>query len=368
MTAVSDALAEARSLFRPADGLAYFDAATYGLPPLPTVDALEAAARAWQSGTADWIEEWDRPSDQCAVDFATLIGADALEIASIPAASVAVGTVADRLGPGEEVVVPADEFTSTMYPLLVVGESGVIVNEVAFDSLAESIGPATSLVAFSLVQMQTGRVADLAGILDAAERYGTRVLVDATQAVPFVEIADSIERIDYLTCSAYKHLLSPRGVAFMYVRRDRWPELRPILSNWRAADEPFGRYFGGPLHLAEDARRFNISRAWFPWIAAVESLRLLVSWREAGLFDSVLGMAERLAGELGQPWHGSSLVSPPISDAEAVGQALQEAEIKASVRGTAVRLSPHVYTTETEIDRAVAALAPFVVRSEAAVA
>lgn len=361
---MTDTLAAARSLFRPADGLAYLDTATYGLPPLPTVAALEAATRAWQAGTANWIDDWDRPGDQCRVDFATLIGAEAAEIASIPATSVGVGIVADRLGPGDEVIVPADEFTSTMYPLLVAGEAGANVREVAFERLAESVGPETRLIAFSLVQMQTGLMADLEGILDAAERHGARVFVDATQAVPFVEVSAAIDRIDYLACSAYKHLLSPRGVAFMYVRRDRWPELRPILSNWRAADDPFGRYFGGPLALADDARRFDISRAWFPWIAAVESLRLLVTWREQGLFDGVCALAERLAHELGQPWHGSTLVSPPIADAETVGRALLEAGIKASVRGTAVRLSPHIYTTEADVDRAIAALAPHVVTAE----
>lgn len=362
---MNDALAQARSLFRPAEGLAYFDTATYGLPPLPTVAALEAATEAWQAGTANWIEDWDRPSGQGRVDFAALIGADAAEIASISATSVGVGTIAEQLGQGDEVVVPADEFTSTMYPLLVAGEAGAVVREVAFERLAESVGPATNLVAFSLVQMQTGHMADLDGILDAAERHGARVLVDATQAIPFVEVAGAIDRIDYLTCSAYKHLLSPRGVAFMYVRRDRWDDLRPILSNWRAADDPFGRYFGGPLALADDARRFDISRAWFPWVGAVESLRLLAMWREQGLFEVVRGMSERLANELGQPWHGSSLVSPPIADAETVGAALREAGIKASVRGTAVRLAPHVYTTDADIDRAVAALAPHVTRSEA---
>ena len=46
-------------LFRPTDGLAYLDTATYGLPPRPTVDALSDALSGWQGGTADWIEDWD---------------------------------------------------------------------------------------------------------------------------------------------------------------------------------------------------------------------------------------------------------------------------------------------------------------------
>ena len=81
---------------------------------------------------------------------------------------------------------PADEFTSSLFPLLVAKERGAVVREVAFDDLAASIVPATTLVAFSLVQMQTGKVADLEAITAAAGRHGARVMIDATQAIPFV--------------------------------------------------------------------------------------------------------------------------------------------------------------------------------------
>jgi selenocysteine lyase/cysteine desulfurase len=65
--------------------------------------------------------------------------------------------------------------------------------------------------------MQTGRLAALDAILDRAAAVGARVLVDATQAVPFVPLARVVDRIDYLVVAAYKHLLCPRGVAFLAV-------------------------------------------------------------------------------------------------------------------------------------------------------
>jgi len=55
----SDRLAEVRALFDPARGSIYLDSATYGLPPRPTVEALHQALDAWQSGTADWVHDWD---------------------------------------------------------------------------------------------------------------------------------------------------------------------------------------------------------------------------------------------------------------------------------------------------------------------
>lgn len=353
------ALAPIRAEFQPADGITYLDTATYGLPPRATVEALQRAILAWQAGTGDWVSEWDEPTDQAPRDFATLIGAPADTIATIPAASVGTGLVAGTLGAGDEVVVPADEFTSTLFPLLVAKERGAVIREVPFEAVAASIDAATRLVAVSLVQMQTGRVADLAPILDAAERHGARVVVDATQGVPFVALEPFIDRIDYLVCAGYKHLLSPRGTAYLYVRRDRWDTLEPRNANWRAADLPYGRYFGGPLTLAPDARRFDVSRAWFPWVGATTSLALLAQWKAAGAFEGVLDLARGLADRLGVPWYGGSLVCAPLGDGEAARVALAEAGVRASVRGTAIRFAVHVYNTEADLDRAAEAIAAF---------
>ena len=352
-------LSAIRAQFRPGPGITYLDSATYGLPPQATVGALQQATLAWQAGTADWIADWDEPSDDAPRAFASLIGAPADTIATIPAASVGTGLVAGALGPGDEVVVPVDEFTSTLFPLLVAKERGAVIREVAFSDIASSIGASTRLVAVSLVQMQTGRVADMAGILDATDRHGAQVLVDATQGVPFVALEPFIERIDYLVCSGYKHLLSPRGTAYLYVRRDRWDSLEARNANWRAADLPFGRYFGGPLTLAPDARRFDVSRAWFPWVGATTSLRLLAEWKGEGVFESVRELAGSLAARLGVPWYGSSLVCAPLVDGEAARSALAAAGIRASVRGTAIRFAVHVYNTEADLDRVAEVVAPF---------
>jgi len=355
----TDPLAAIRTHFRPAEGVTYLDTATYGLPPLATVEALETALRAWQAGTGDWINDWDEPTNGAPRDFATLIGAPSDTIATIPAASVGTGLVAGTLGAGDEVVTPEDEFTSMLFPLLVAKERGAVVREVAFDAVAASIGPATRLVAVSLVQMQTGRVADIEAIVDAAERHGARVVVDGTQGIPFVPLEAVIDRIDYLVCAGYKHLLSPRGTAYFYVRRDHWDSLEPRNANWRAADDPYGRYFGGPLTLAPDARRFDVSRGWFPWVGATASLALLASWKRAGAFEAVRSLAEGLASRLGVPWYGSSLVCAPVEDGEAARAGLAAAGVRASVRGTAIRFAVHVYTTEADLERAANAIAPY---------
>jgi selenocysteine lyase/cysteine desulfurase len=257
--------------------------------------------------------------------------------------------------------VPDDEFTSLLYPLLVAArQCGATVHQVPFDRLADSVTPQTTLVAFSLVQSQSGRTADLAAIVEAAHRVAARTLVDATHAVPFVPIANELARIDYVVCAAYKHLLSPRGVAFLYVAPQHWAEVPPILANWRSASDPYGHYYGGPLDVAPTAARFDVSLAWFSWAGAAVSLHLLTEWRKSGILDGVVALARRLAHELALPEPVGSVVSVPVQEAEAVRAKLAEAGVKAAVRAGSVRLSPHVYNTADQVDRAAAALARFV--------
>lgn len=355
----SPTTAPVRALFRPAPDLAYLDAASYGLPPEPTFEAMERALRDWQSGTGRWLDDWDKPAEAARADFASLIGATAADIALIPTVSVGMGLVAGSLVAGDVVVVPSDEHVSDLFPLLVAEERGVTVRQVPFEEVATSIAPDVTLVAFSLVQMQTGRVADLAAICDRATAVGARVFVDATHATPFVDTSAHIARIDYLVCAGYKHLLGSRGSSFLYVRSDRLDGITPTHANWRGAADPWGTFFGGPLTLAADAARFNVSLAWLPWVGTTASLRLVSGWHRDGTLEAARSLADRLADAVGLTATGSSLVCVPISDAGPVRAALEAAGVKASVRGTAIRFSVHVWNTIEDIERAADAIRPF---------
>jgi len=348
-----------RSLFDPAPGTVYLDAATYGLPPRPAVEAMERALEGWRSGTARWVDDWDRPAEAARGDFASLIGATAADIALIPTASIGIGLVANSLEPGDVVVVPEDEHASGLFPLLVAERRGVTVRQVRFRGVIDAIEAGTTLVATSLVQMQTGRVADLAAICSRARAVGARVLLDATHAIPFVPVADHIGGVDFLVCHAYKHLLGGRGTAFLYVNPERLDDLTPTHANWRGAADPWGTFFGGPLSLADDASRFNASLAWLPWVGTVESLRLIAQWQRAGTLARSVALAGNFAEAIGLQATGSSLVCAPVVDATAARAALEAAGIRAAIRGDAIRFSTHVWNDESDIKRAVDVIRPF---------
>jgi selenocysteine lyase/cysteine desulfurase len=354
-----DRLADVRRHFDPAPGTIYLDTATYGLPPRETVDVMHRAVDEWQSGTADWVRAWDMAGEDARTSFARLIGVGPDTVALEPAVSVGVGLVAATLTAADQVVVPEDEFPSVINPLLVAAErTGAQVRGVPFDQLADSINPSTTLVAFSLVQAQSGRTAELKRIVQAAKRADARTLVDATHALPFVPLTDGI---DFLVCAAYKHLLCPRGVAFLYVAPRHQETLLPLLANWRTGSDPYAHHYGTRLELAPTAARFDVSLAWFSWAGAAQSLRLLTEWQQQGLLAEVPPLAQRLAAHLELPdMPRGTVVSVPVKDAEVVRSELADAGIKAAVRAGNVRLAPHVYTTADQIDRAAEALAPFV--------
>jgi selenocysteine lyase/cysteine desulfurase len=345
-----------RALFQPDPGLTYLDTATYGLPPEPTMRALREALETWQAGTASWVE-WDRQSERARVAFARIIGVAPSRVALQTAVAVGVGMVASALEPGDRVVVPAAEFRSVLYPLLVARERGVHIVEVDdLDQLIDAITPGTKLVALSLVQMQTGRVLPIREIVSRAEAVGAQVLLDATHGVPFVPLGDVIDRLDYVLVHAYKHLLCPRGVSFMVLREDHIGPLPATSSSWRSSDAPYTTFFGGPLQLADGAGQYDASLPWHPWIGAAESLELLAEWKAAGALEEPVRLARHLANRLGIEWGGGTLVCPPVADPEPVRAALAEHRIKAAFRGTAIRFSTHVYNDEGDVERAATAI------------
>ena len=191
------------------------------------------------------------------------------------------------------------------------------------------------------------------------------MLLDSYQALGSLPIDVQQLGVDFLVGGTLKYLLSSAGLAFLYVREDTWDTLEPLNANWRAADSPFERYFGGPLSLAPGAHQFESSLAWIPWFGAIQSLRLLASWKAAGVLGGVLELARDLADRIGVPFPGSSLVSAPIGDAEAAREALRAVGVKAALRGTGIRFACHVYNTPDHVRIAAQTPAGIVVEARA---
>ena len=188
-----------------------------------------------------------------------------------------------------------EDFTSVLFPFLAHADRGVRVQTVPLDRLVEAIGPGVDLVAVSAVQSADGRIVPggLDGLASAAAGHGCLTYVDATQAVGWLPF--DADRFDFVSCAAYKWLLSPRGTAFGVVRPERLAMLRPLYAGWYAGDDPWTSIYGPPLRLARDARRLDISPAWLSWAGTVPALDLLDEVGIATIHRHDLGARERAA-------------------------------------------------------------------------
>lgn len=338
----------ARTLFRPDPG--WLNTASYGLPPTPAWDALQAALDEWRHGRVSW-EGWGESTARARAAFARLVGVAESDVSTGAQVSQLVGQIAASVPAGATVLAPAEEFTSNLFPWLAQQHRGVTVRTVPARELAAAVDGSTDVVAFSLVQSATGDVADASSVAAAAGAAGAITVVDATQACGWLPV--DAAAFDAVVAGAYKWLLSPRGTAFMVTTPELRERIVPSQSGWWAGDDPHTSYYGPPLRLAEDARRLDLSPAWFSWVGTAPALELLAAVGVASVNAWDVGLANRFRAGLGLPPGDSAIVSVDVPDAAA---RLAAAGIRAAVRDGRLRASFHLYTTTDDVDRAIDAL------------
>ena len=268
----------------------YLNTATYGLPPDPAWDAMQAALDEWRHGKGDWIE-WDHSTARSRRLFAQLVGVDESWVCISSTVAALAGLVAPSLPEGSNLIAVENEFTSALWPWMVHEDRGVRVRTVPLSGLLDAIDASTTLVAVSAVQSATGEVADLDALVLRAAEVGARTFIDATQACGWLPFDAS--RFDYVACTAYKWLMSPRGTAFMSVRPEHLGAIRPLAANWYAADEVHESYYGPPLRLAASARRLDVSPAWLNWVATATTLEVILDIGVENIYRHNLALAGR---------------------------------------------------------------------------
>ncbi|WP_199509603.1 aminotransferase class V-fold PLP-dependent enzyme [Nucisporomicrobium flavum] len=338
---------DAQQLWSPEPG--WLNTASYGLPPQPAWDALQAALADWRVGAVSW-EGWGEATTAARAAFARLTGVTPADVAVGAQVSQLIAPVAAAVADGSRVVVPDIEFTSNVFPWIAQGDR-LRVTPVPTGRLAETVADGCDVVAFSLVQSATGEVADYAGIVGAARAAGAMVVVDATQACGWLPFDAGLA--DVVVVGGYKWLMGPRGTAYAYLSPRVRDGIRPIAAGWYAAEDVHGSYYGGPMRLAPDARRFDISPAWFSWVGSAAALDVIERIGVPAIHDHDVALANRFLEGLGRPPADSAIVTVDVPDAQAK---LAAAGVRAAVRAGRVRASFHVYSTEVDVDLALKAL------------
>ena len=329
----------------------YLNTASYGLPPAPAWEELQAALADWHGGRTSW-EHWGASVERARASWGRLVGVGPDRVAIGATVAGLVAFVAASVPEGTRVLAPDVEFASLLFPFLAQAARGVTLRTVPPGELAGAIDDATDLVAFSAVQMSTGEVADVEAILAATERHGAMTVCDATQACGWLPL--DATRFDVFVVGAYKWLMSPRGTAFMAVRPERLDAILPAAANWFAGEDVHASYFGPPLRLAATTRRLDTSPAWFSWVGTAPALEVLEAIGIESVHSHDLGLANAFRAGLGFQAGDSAIVSLDLPGAQ---ERLAGAGIMAAMRGGRLRTSWHLHNTEADVERALEVLA-----------
>jgi cysteine desulfurase/selenocysteine lyase len=357
---------------------AYCDHASVGPLPRPTRDALAEIFDAQMLLGKNGLRPVEARRDAIRAQVASAINAEAGEIAFMRSTSDGALLAATSLDwrEGDEIVLADDEFGANAYPWLNLRDRGVrcvlvrAPGERMTPQLLERLASKrTRLVAVSYVGFMDGYRNDLAGIGRWCRDRGVLFAVDAMQGFGHLPLDVRACNADLAYFGGAKWLLSPQGVSVVYVRRELIERLRPALSSWRSVVDPMSFLdYEQPLH--PDAQRFEGGTGNYPGIVALGvSLGLLTAAGLANIERHVFALTDRLIA--GARRAGIAIVSDPRPevrsgivvldgggrDVEALTTRFDGARVGVTVRSIGVRVSPHGYNSESDIDRVLDVLA-----------
>jgi selenocysteine lyase/cysteine desulfurase len=359
----------------------FLNHASTGPLPQRAVDALQEA-------TALRAEPWRFTQDmqfgslaKARAGCARLIGADPREIALMVNTSYGLNLAARALPfeAGDIVITSDREYPSNVYPWMELEAArgvkleripcaGVLPDEEAI--LAALDRPRVRGVVLSWVSFATGYRIDVERIGKACRERGIWFILDAIQGVGAAPLDVRSVNVDIVACGGQKWLLSPWGTGFVWLRPDLVQSLHPVDVSWMATQcsDDFTRLTDYDFTYRDDARRFEvITLPYQDFVGLNSSLDLFL---EVGL-PEVYARIERLTGQIVEWALGRSdvrLVTPPDRerragivavaprDPAAASDRLTDAGVIHSLREGAIRLSPHFYNAEDEIDNALALL------------
>ena len=363
-----------RQLFDVPDEVCYLNCA-YMSPQLRTVreageKALALKSHPWRVTPADFFEESERARRL----FARIIGGGAEAVAIIPSVSygMAAATTNLRVKNDQNVVVLAEQFPSNVYPWRELAKRrGAELVTVPRPSdhdwtaaLLDRINENTAIVAAPNCHWTDGSLVDLVRVGERTREVGAALVVDATQSLGAHPLDVSRVRPDFLVTAGYKWLLGPYSMGFMYVdeaRRDG----TPIEQNWivREGSEDFARLVDYRDGYASGARRYDVGeRSNFVLLPmANAAMQQVLDWGVENISETVGQLTDQIeqraaeynvgtipAGRRGRHMTGLHLGPDAPEDLAA---RLAEENVFVSVRGDSVRVSPHLYNTETDVDR-----------------
>ena len=356
---------------------AYFDHAAVAPLSGPAQQALvEWAEDATVNGDA-FYPPWMDQVEQTRAQAARLIGARVEEIALVQNTSAGVNLVAEGYPwqPGDNVVIPDNEFPANQYPWMHLATRGVetrrvptVGGRVPIEQLAEACDRRTRIVACSWVAFSSGWRQDLDRLAEMVHQKGALLFLDAIQGLGVFPLDVGRTPVDFLAADGHKWLLGPEGAGVFFLRREHLDRLRPIGIGWNSVvgNHDFSRI---DLMLRDTAARYeggsgNVAGAYM--LGA--SLELLGRFGPEAISRRVLEITDLACRRLTDVGaviesdrsapHASGIVvfQVPGQDPQALRRKCLERDVVLSCRGGRLRISPHAYNDPSDVERLVEAL------------
>lgn len=325
-------------------------------------------------GASAWYELWMGRIGDLRGRVAEFWNARESEVAFSPSVSAALSSVASAVDYRERnrVVVAELDFPTLVYQWLAKPEVEVVVVPsddgigIAPERWAEYVDERTAIVATSHVFYGTGYIQELEPIAKVARDAGALFLVDGYQAVGQVPVDPRATGADVYVGGPLKWLLGGPGLAFLWVREDRIPELVPTVVSWFGAEDQF-TFRSDAFRPRADAGRFSLGTPAVPTVyTALGGMEIVLEVGMERIRERIGALTEDLVVRLRDAGHElriadrrdrrSGIVMVRVPDSAASVAALAEKGIVVDKRGEYVRISPHFYNTVEENARCVAAL------------
>jgi selenocysteine lyase/cysteine desulfurase len=368
-----------RQLFSIPDGVHYVNCA-YMSPLLKAaeqagLDGIRRKTRPWEIAAEEFFE----PAEELRRMAGRLVNAPADAVALTPAVSYGAAIVAGAvpLSAGQNVVLPGEEFPSLVYIWRErCRQAGAEVRTVARPEpgpapgrrwnqrLLEAIDRRTAAVTLTATHWTDGTRFDLDAIGRRAREVGAAFIVDGTQSVGAEPFDFAEIRPDALLCAGYKWLLGPYSLG-VTVLGERFRGAEPLEHNWiaRKDSENFAELVNYQDAFQPGARRFDVGeRSNFALIPVLaEGLRQLLEWGPRAVQEYCAALSGPLEARLAEsPFHladpserSAHLFGIRVSDPAALPRIqaeLKRRRVFVSLRGTAIRVSPHLYNDAADLD------------------
>jgi selenocysteine lyase/cysteine desulfurase len=368
-----------RALFDIPEDVAYFNCA-YTSPLLR--EALIAGETSLKQKARPWTLTSDHfftSAETARSLFAELIGCPADNIAIIPAVSYGLALAANNLPVGRKqtILVLEDQFPSNVYAWQRLAEkAGASIKTVQrpegsnwTSAVLSHIDQQTAIVAIAHCHWTDGTLIDLLKVSKRCRAAGAALVVDGTQSLGAMPFPMAAIQPDFLVATSHKWLLGPYSFGFCYVS-SKWVDGIPIEENWlnRANSEDFSRLVDYCHDYQPGARRYDVGEVSNFTLSpiACTALRQILAWGVDQITDTLKAKTDFIAdqaSQLGFKVASANARSPHMIGISKPGgldkkvlPVLAESKIYVSVRGKAIRIAPHLYNTDEEIDRLIAAL------------